>query len=76
MSATISTYKIYSVRVLQEILLYLWIFLCGDFHFAPSYGVCISQLVRFACICNYVSNFNNRNLVIMENLLIPRILFS
>ena len=29
---------------------------------SPSYGVYVSQLVRFARVCSYVDDFNNRNL--------------
>lgn len=44
-------------------------FLDGDVPLAPSYGVYISQLVRFARVCSDVSNFNERNLCITEKLL-------
>ena len=44
-------------------------FLDGDVPLAPSYGVYISQLVRFARVCNNVNDFNERNLVITEKLL-------
>ena len=44
-------------------------FLDGDVPLAPSYGVYISQLVRFARVCNDVSDFNERNLYITEKLL-------
>ena len=44
-------------------------FLDGDVPLAPSYGVYISQLVRFARVCNNVSDFNERNLFIREKLL-------
>ena len=36
-------------------------FLDGDFHRFPSYGVYISQLIRFARVCSNVNDFNNRN---------------
>ena len=36
---------------------------------APSYGVYISQLVRYARVCSDVSDFNERNLCITEKLL-------
>ena len=29
---------------------------------SPSYGVYISQLIRFARVCSNVDDFNNRNL--------------
>lgn len=44
-------------------------FLDGDVPLAPSYGVYISQLVRFARVCNNVSDFNERNLFISGKLL-------
>lgn len=44
-------------------------FLDGDVPLAPSYGVYISQLVRFARICNKVSDFNDRNQCITKKLL-------
>ena len=36
-------------------------FLDGDVPRAPSYGVYISQLIRFARVCSNVDDFNNRN---------------
>ena len=42
-------------------------FLDGAVLLASSYGVCISPLLRFAIICNNVSDFNDHNLVITEN---------
>ena len=39
------------------------------FSMTPSYGVYISQLVRFARVCNNVSDFNERNLFITDKLL-------
>ena len=44
-------------------------FLDGDVPLAPSYGVYISQLVRFARICSEVDDFNERNLAITCKLL-------
>ena len=44
-------------------------FLDGDVPMAPSYGVYISQLVRFARVCNNIIDFNERNLYITEKLL-------
>ena len=37
-------------------------FLDGDVPRSPSYGVSISQLIRFARVCFNVSDFNNRNI--------------
>ena len=36
-------------------------FLDGDVHRRPSYGVYISQLIRFAKASSHVTDFNNRN---------------
>ena len=44
-------------------------FLDGDVPLAPSYGVYISQLVRFARVCNCVLDFNERNLFITQKML-------
>ena len=37
-------------------------FLDGDVPRSPSFRVYISQLIRFARMCSYVDDFNNRNL--------------
>ena len=44
-------------------------FLDGDVTRSPSYGVYISQLIRFARVCTYVDDFNNRNLFLTAKLL-------
>ena len=36
-------------------------FLDGDVPRSPSYGVYISQFIRFARVCSNVDEFNNRN---------------
>ena len=36
-------------------------FLDGDVPRSPSYGVYISQRIRFARVCSNVNDFNNRN---------------
>ena len=36
-------------------------FLDGDLPRRPSYGVYISQLIRFARVCSHVDDFNSRN---------------
>jgi len=41
----------------------------GEVPFALSYGVCISQLVRFVHISNNVTGFNDSNLLMTEKLL-------
>ena len=40
-------------------------FLDGDVPRSPSYGVYISQLIRFARVCSNVDDFNNRNLFLI-----------
>ena len=37
-------------------------FLDGDVPRSPSYGVYISQLIRFARVCSYVDDFKYSNL--------------
>ena len=44
-------------------------FLDGDIPRPPSYGVYISQLIRFARVCSNVDDFNNRNLCLTNKLL-------
>ena len=44
-------------------------FLDGDIPRSPSYGVYISQLIRFARVCSNVYDFNNRNLFLTAKLL-------
>ena len=41
----------------------------GDVPRSPSYGVCISQLIRFARVCSNVNDFNNRNIFLTAKLL-------
>ena len=36
-------------------------FLDGDVSRSPSYGIYISQPIRFASVCSHVDDFNNRN---------------
>ena len=36
-------------------------FLDGDVPRRPSYGVYISQLIRFARVCSHADDFNTRN---------------
>ena len=47
-------------------------FLDGDVHRSPSYGVYISQLVRFARVCSNVDDLNNRNLFLTAKLIQTR----
>ena len=44
-------------------------FLDGYVPRVPSYGVYISQLIRFARVCSNVDDFNNRNLILTAKLL-------
>ena len=44
-------------------------FLDGDVPRSPSYGVYISQLIRFARVCSNADGFNNRNLYLTAKLL-------
>ena len=44
-------------------------FLDGDVPRSPSYGVYISQLIRFARVCSNVDDFNNRNFFLTVKLL-------
>ena len=44
-------------------------FLDGDVPRCPSYGVYVSQLIRFARVCSHVEDFNARNKCITAKLL-------
>ena len=44
-------------------------FLVGDVPRSPSYGVYISQLIRFARVCSNINDFNNRTLFMTAKLL-------
>ena len=44
-------------------------FLDGDAPRRPSYGVYISQLIRFARVCSHVDDFNTRNKCLTAKLL-------
>ena len=44
-------------------------FLDGDVPRRASYGVYISQLIRFARVCNHVTDFNARNICLTTKLL-------
>ena len=41
-------------------------FLDGDVHRSPSYGVYIWQLIYFARVCSNVSDFNNKNQILIN----------
>ena len=61
------------VRYLQRLAFNFQIvnfpYLAGDAPRSPSYGVYISQLIRFARVCSNVDDFNNRNLFVTAELL-------
>ena len=44
-------------------------FLDGDVPRRTSYGVCISQLIRFATVCSHVDDFNAGNKCLTAKLL-------
>ena len=44
-------------------------FLDGDVPRRPSYGVCISQLIKFAQVCTHVGDFNTHNICLTAKLL-------
>ena len=44
-------------------------YLDGDVPLRPSYGVYISQLIRFARVCSHVDDFNTRNKCLTAKLL-------
>ena len=54
--------KIYDKRDDFNFEIVNFLFLDEDVPRSPSYGVYISQLIRFARVCSNVNDFNNRNL--------------
>ena len=44
-------------------------FLDGDVPRSTSYGVCFSQLIRFARASSHVADFNTRNKLLIQKLL-------
>ena len=59
------------INVMTLILIYIvnFPFLDGDVPRRPSYGVYISQLIRFARVCSHVDDFNTRNKCLTAKLL-------
>ena len=55
--------KIYDKRDCFNFEIVNFPFLDGDVPHSPSYGVYISQLIRFARVCSNVDDFNKRNLI-------------
>jgi len=41
----------------------------GDIPSSPSYGTYLTQLIRFARVCNKIEDFNDRNSIISRKLL-------
>ena len=60
--------KIYDKRDVSNFEIVNFPFLNGDVPRSPSYGVYISQLIRFARVCSNVDDFNNRNLFLPAKL--------
>ena len=64
----IASSKIYDIRDVFNFEIVNFPFLDGDHPHSPSYGVYISQLIRFARVCSNVDDFNNRNLFLTAKL--------
>ena len=60
-SNDIVSIKIYNKRDDMILKLSIFPFLDGDVPRSTSYGVCISQFIRFARASSYVTYFNTRN---------------
>ena len=61
--------KIYHKRGDFDFKIVNFPFLDGEFPRAVSYGVYISQLIRFASVSSHVTNFNTRNKLLTDKLL-------
>ena len=61
--------KIYHKRDAIDFDIVNFPFLDGDVPRRPSYGVYISQLIRFARVCSHVDDFNTRNKCLTAKLL-------
>ena len=60
-------FQIYDKRDKFDLDIVNFPFLDGDVPRRPSYGVYISQLIRFARVCRHVDDFNARNNVKLLN---------
>ena len=60
--------KIYDKRDDFDFDIVNFLFLDGDFPRSTSYGVYISQLVRFARVASHVDDFNTRSKVLTAQL--------
>ena len=61
--------KIYDKRDDFDFEIVNFKFLDGDVHRSSSYGVYISQLIRFARASSYITDFNTRNKLLTQKLL-------
>ena len=61
--------KIYDKRDDFDFDIDNFLFLDGDVPRRPSYGVCISQLIRFAQVCIHVVDVNTHNICLTAKLL-------
>ena len=61
--------KIYDKRDDFDFEIVIFSFLDGDVPLSTSYGVYISQLIRFARASSHVANFNTRNKLLTQKLL-------
>ena len=61
--------KMYDKRDDVDIDIVNFLFLDGDVQRSTSYGVYISQLIRFARVSSHVDDFNTRNKVLTAKLL-------
>ena len=61
--------KIYDKRDDFDFEIIIFLFLEGDLPRSASYGVYISQLIRFARASSYVVDFNTRNKLLTQKLL-------
>ena len=61
--------KIYDIRDDFDFDIVNFPFLDGDIPLATSYGVYISQLIRFARVSSHIANFNTRNQFLTAKLL-------
>ena len=61
--------KIYDKRDDFDFEIVNFPFLDGDVPRSTSYGVCITQLIRFARASSYVVDFNTRNKLLTQKLL-------
>ena len=65
----LSRMKIYDKRDDFDFDIVNFPFLDGEVHRSTSYGVYISQLIRFARVSSHVDDFNTRNKVLKAKLL-------